>query len=223
MISTLDTHICPRYLLILRDPVTSVDGTTNSCSALEKVRDLFTPTYSSQTDNRSTFLAGDIHIWDQESASLLHFIRGQQLGGDLTCIAWNPAAEDPYMFAAGSHDGAVRIWTRHHEIEHDDDDDNMALTLEATPTNRDGPTEFPSVHRVFTASPYQMSDYNAGQSVNPTPSGSSDVLDDFQSSLSRTRESSAAPEDSQSHFSHRRTPSLSVLTHGEYTSRDMNT
>jgi len=32
------------------------------------------------------------------------------VGGDLTCVAWNPAA-DPFMFAAGSHDGAVRIWT----------------------------------------------------------------------------------------------------------------
>ncbi|KAF9051401.1 hypothetical protein BJ165DRAFT_1448497 [Panaeolus papilionaceus] len=69
--------------------------------------------------------AGDIHIWDQESASLLHFICAQHLGGDLTCIAWNPAAEDPYMFATGSHDGAVRIWTRHQEIEHNNDKDNM--------------------------------------------------------------------------------------------------
>ena len=32
------------------------------------------------------------------------------VGGDLTCLAWNPAAE-PFMFATGSHDGAVRIWT----------------------------------------------------------------------------------------------------------------
>ncbi|KAI0049167.1 WD40 repeat-like protein [Auriscalpium vulgare] len=54
--------------------------------------------------------AGDIHIWDRESGSLLHHVRAQALGGDLTCIAWNPAA-DPFMFATGSHDGAVRIWT----------------------------------------------------------------------------------------------------------------
>jgi hypothetical protein len=33
------------------------------------------------------------------------------LGGDLTCIAWNPAVEDPFMFSTGSHDGAVHIWT----------------------------------------------------------------------------------------------------------------
>lgn len=28
----------------------------------------------------------------------------------MTCIAWNPAA-DPFMFATGSHDGSVQIWT----------------------------------------------------------------------------------------------------------------
>jgi len=41
---------------------------------------------------------------------LLHHIRAQVVGGDLTCVAWNPAA-DPFMFATGSHDGAVRVWT----------------------------------------------------------------------------------------------------------------
>lgn len=28
----------------------------------------------------------------------------------MTCIAWNPAS-DPFMFATGSHDGSVQIWT----------------------------------------------------------------------------------------------------------------
>ncbi|TFK73519.1 WD40 repeat-like protein [Pluteus cervinus] len=56
--------------------------------------------------------AGDVHVWDQESGALLHHVRSQALGGDLTCIAWNHAAEDPFMFATGSHDGAVRIWTK---------------------------------------------------------------------------------------------------------------
>ncbi|KZT00504.1 WD40 repeat-like protein [Laetiporus sulphureus 93-53] len=55
--------------------------------------------------------AGDIHIWDRESAALLHHVRAQALGGDLTCIAWNRAMEQPFMFATGSHDGGVRIWT----------------------------------------------------------------------------------------------------------------
>lgn len=54
--------------------------------------------------------AGDIHIWDRESATLLHHIRSQTVGGDLTCIAWNHAW-DSFMFATGSHDGGVRIWT----------------------------------------------------------------------------------------------------------------
>jgi len=51
--------------------------------------------------------AGDIHIWDRESASYLHHIPPPALGGDMTCIAWNPAA-DPFMFASGSHDGRCR-------------------------------------------------------------------------------------------------------------------
>lgn len=56
--------------------------------------------------------AGDIHIWDQESGALLHQFKAQALGGDLTCISWNSAADNPFMFATGSHDGAVRIWTK---------------------------------------------------------------------------------------------------------------
>ena len=56
------------------------------------------------------YTAGDIHIWDRESGALLHHVRAQMVGGDLTCLAWNPAA-DPFMFATGSHDGAVRVWT----------------------------------------------------------------------------------------------------------------
>ena len=30
--------------------------------------------------------------------------------GGLTCLAWNPTA-DPFMFATGSHDGTVQVWT----------------------------------------------------------------------------------------------------------------
>lgn len=55
--------------------------------------------------------AGDIHIWDRVSGALLHDVKAQDMGGDLTAIAWNPASESPFMFATGSHDGAVRIWT----------------------------------------------------------------------------------------------------------------
>ncbi|KAF9457745.1 hypothetical protein BDZ94DRAFT_1326045 [Collybia nuda] len=59
--------------------------------------------------------AGDIHIWDQESGALVHHIRSQTVGGDLTCIAWNHASIEPFMFATGGHDGAVRIWTKRSE------------------------------------------------------------------------------------------------------------
>ncbi|KAH9048437.1 WD40-repeat-containing domain protein [Lactarius hengduanensis] len=54
--------------------------------------------------------AGDIHIWDRESASFLLHIRAQAIGGGLTCVAWNQAA-NPFMFATGSHDGTVQFWT----------------------------------------------------------------------------------------------------------------
>ncbi|KAL4062342.1 hypothetical protein J3A83DRAFT_4110084 [Scleroderma citrinum] len=57
--------------------------------------------------------AGDIHIWDRDSAALLHCIRpaAPSALGDLTCIAWNYATDDPFSFATGSHDGAVRLWS----------------------------------------------------------------------------------------------------------------
>lgn len=58
-------------------------------------------------------IGGDIHIWDQESGALLHLIRVPENSGDLTCIAWNNLADDPFMFASGSYDGGVQVWTRH--------------------------------------------------------------------------------------------------------------
>lgn len=57
------------------------------------------------------WLAGNIHIWDQESGVLLHNIQTQAYGGNLTCIACN-YAEGSFMLATGSHDGSVRIWTK---------------------------------------------------------------------------------------------------------------
>ena len=94
------------------------------------------------------FSGGDIHIWDQESGALLHLIRAQAHGGDLTCMAWNNAADDPYMFAAGSYDGGVKVWTRQRA-------DN-ALECEPTPTN--GHEYLPR-----TSSPFQM-DLNMSRS-----------------------------------------------------------
>ncbi|EKM77352.1 hypothetical protein AGABI1DRAFT_108190 [Agaricus bisporus var. burnettii JB137-S8] len=55
---------------------------------------------------------GDIFIWGTESGALLRHILPQAHSGDLTCIAWNQAASDSFMFATGSHNGAVRIWAK---------------------------------------------------------------------------------------------------------------
>ncbi|EGN95335.1 hypothetical protein SERLA73DRAFT_77375 [Serpula lacrymans var. lacrymans S7.3] len=55
--------------------------------------------------------AGDIHIWERDTAALLHHIRPQGPSGDVTCIAWNYFADMQFMFATGSHDGTVRVWT----------------------------------------------------------------------------------------------------------------
>ena len=97
------------------------------------------------------FLGGDIHIWDQESGALLHLIRAQTLGGDLTCIAWNKAADNPYMFAAGSYDGGVKVWTKQQA-------DN-ALECEPTPTNVH---EYP---RTSSPTPYQMDSNMSSSSI----------------------------------------------------------
>ncbi|KDQ32012.1 hypothetical protein PLEOSDRAFT_1035373 [Pleurotus ostreatus PC15] len=90
--------------------------------------------------------AGDIHIWDSESGSLLHHVRAQVLGGDLTCIAWNHAADDPFMFATGSHDGAVRLWSQHPEApldqEHLPDDDYDTRLMDGTLPRSSSPLEF---------------------------------------------------------------------------------
>ncbi|KAF8636918.1 hypothetical protein AX17_003169 [Amanita inopinata Kibby_2008] len=72
------------------------------------------PSYFGGKDNELVLCAGkagDVHIWDRESGVLLHRIRAQANGGNLTCIAWNQTAEDPFMLATGSHDGIVRIWS----------------------------------------------------------------------------------------------------------------
>ncbi|KAJ7185449.1 hypothetical protein C8R46DRAFT_1060616 [Mycena filopes] len=93
--------------------------------------------------------AGDIHIWDQESGTLLRHIRPRQQSGDLTCIAWNHAAEDPFMFATGSHDGGVRIWTKPELLEETRD---SSLRL----GSGEGPGEDGGQIMVRSASPFDM-------------------------------------------------------------------
>jgi len=71
-------------------------------------------------------VGGDIHIWDQESGILLHHIHPQAMSRsrDMTCLAWNRAHDKPFMFATGSYDGTVRIWTKRPHGS-DDDPDNL--------------------------------------------------------------------------------------------------
>ncbi|KIJ12052.1 hypothetical protein PAXINDRAFT_181666 [Paxillus involutus ATCC 200175] len=55
---------------------------------------------------------GDVHVWDRDTAALLRYIRPTNPDSrDLMCISWNNATDDPMMFATGSHDGTVRIWS----------------------------------------------------------------------------------------------------------------
>ncbi len=61
----------------------------------------------------SLFTAGDVCVWDRDSGNLLHHIgvpSGVQIGR-LSSLAWNSSMTKSFMFAAGSHDGAIRIWT----------------------------------------------------------------------------------------------------------------
>lgn len=55
--------------------------------------------------------AGDILIWDRESANLLHHIYPKNPDQDLTCISSNCLAGEPFAFAVGGHDGSIRIWS----------------------------------------------------------------------------------------------------------------
>ncbi|KAJ3866493.1 hypothetical protein EV359DRAFT_71777 [Lentinula novae-zelandiae] len=104
--------------------------------------------------------AGDIHIWDQESGALLHHVRAQDLGGDLTCIAWNHAEDNPFMFATGSHDGALRIWTKierrlqAHSSPAGLDDPLPFFTRSSSPSEMEGMqrTESPLTQQEFESS-----------------------------------------------------------------------
>lgn len=63
---------------------------------------------------------GDIYIWDRDSAALIHCIKAPAiLQGQLTSFAWNRGSSD-YMFATGTHDGTVQIWSIPDPEEEDD-------------------------------------------------------------------------------------------------------
>jgi len=54
---------------------------------------------------------GEVYIWDRDTARLLHSLRAQDQGSDLTGIAWNHSGQGQLMLASASHDGTIRIWT----------------------------------------------------------------------------------------------------------------
>lgn len=59
----------------------------------------------------SFITVGDIYVWDRDSAVLIYCIRAPAaLQSQLTSFAWNGGSSD-YMFATGTHDGTVHIWT----------------------------------------------------------------------------------------------------------------
>ncbi|OJT12118.1 hypothetical protein TRAPUB_11343 [Trametes pubescens] len=104
--------------------------------------------------------AGDIHIWDRESGTLLQHIRAQTVGGDLTCIAWNHAW-DTFMFATGSHDGGVRIWTTPPHI-------TGSIESSAVPSR--GTTTPANTPRTISPAPYDA-DYRTD-----SPTGQTDLV-----------------------------------------------
>ncbi|KAJ3554822.1 hypothetical protein NM688_g2905 [Phlebia brevispora] len=110
---------------------------------------------------------GDIHIWDRDSAALLHYIPPQG-GGDLTCVAWNPIS-DPFMFATGSHDGAVRIWTSP-EGAFEDATSSRTGTQPANTPRTASPSLFDADYR--TDSPAAVTE----PADSPGPSGSQDYF-----------------------------------------------
>lgn len=73
-------------------------------------------------------------IWDKSTARLLHSLKAQEQGSDLTGIAWNHASRTHLMFASAAHDGTVKVWTapwsgiERHNSRRDWSDKNAAHT-----------------------------------------------------------------------------------------------
>ncbi|KAH9936025.1 WD40 repeat-like protein [Amylocystis lapponica] len=118
--------------------------------------------------------AGDIHIWDRESAALLHNVRAQAMGGDLTCIAWNHAV-DPFMFATGSHDGAVRIWTT--ATDRTSANDAPSANAATTPNANTPRTGSPSLYDTDYLADSPQAHEGGEQSNSPHPDPLTDAND----------------------------------------------
>ncbi|EKM59689.1 uncharacterized protein PHACADRAFT_205913 [Phanerochaete carnosa HHB-10118-sp] len=54
--------------------------------------------------------ASDIYVWDRDTTSQLHRIQAPVALKHLTAIAWNRGANE-WMFATGTHEGEVHVWT----------------------------------------------------------------------------------------------------------------
>jgi len=78
---------------------------------------------------------------------------------DMTCLAWNRAHDNPLMFATGSYDGAVRIWTKRSQESEDDLDNSETFGLGRN---------IPRTHSPFELDPRESTD-----STHPQPEGSS--------------------------------------------------
>ena len=65
--------------------------------------------------------AGDIFVWGCDTAALLYRIRAPATLGHLTAFAWNRGAGDDWMFATGTLEGAVQVWTVRPEPDEDAD------------------------------------------------------------------------------------------------------
>ena len=121
--------------------------------------------------------AGDIHIWDRESGTLLHHIRSQTVGGDLTCIAWNHAW-DTFMFATGSHDGGVRIWTSPALMSGSEDNSvapSRATTNPANTPRTVTPSPYDPDYRTDSPDPQLTPESSDGHAQAAAPSPSSPV------------------------------------------------
>lgn len=67
-------------------------------------------------------------------------------------MAWNPAVE-PFMFATGSHDGAVRIWTT--PKNKDNVNGNAAISDDSIPASQ-ATTNGRNTPRTISPSPYDI-------------------------------------------------------------------
>ncbi len=61
---------------------------------------------------------GYIHAWDRTSAEHLFRLDASRdvIGGELTSFSWNRGSKE-YMFATGTDQGQVHIWTQPYELD----------------------------------------------------------------------------------------------------------